>query len=67
MHPPIQSNLFIQESIMSGLSYADFKEILLDWAVMVAKASIDGPRSVDDKAVLRKTCSVAFANFPSLI
>jgi hypothetical protein len=48
MHPPIQLNLFIQESIMKDLMYAGFKQILLDWTATIAKASIDGTRSAED-------------------
>jgi hypothetical protein len=53
MHPPIQLNLFIQESIMKDLMYADFKQILLNWTATIAKASIDGTRSAEDAEFLR--------------
>ena len=54
MHPPpIRLNLFIQESIMEDLTYAGFKQILLDWTATIAKASIDGTRSDEDAEWLR--------------
>ena len=33
---------------MEDLTYAGFKQILLDWTATIAKASIDGTRSDED-------------------
>jgi hypothetical protein len=53
MHPPIQSNLFIQKSITERPRYAEFKKILLDWTVRITNAIIDGTRSAEDARTLR--------------
>lgn len=38
---------------MEDLTYAGFKQILLDWTATIAKASIDGTRSDEDAEWLR--------------